>query len=73
VWNALKTDEDGNNQNVIALLWKIHSKTLMDNAGQWNQISCLGQSHGDLEQHSPGTDLHHLRPADVTVNETGPS
>ena len=36
---------------------------------QWNREHVWAQSHGDFGTSTgPGTDLHHLRPEDVTVN-----
>ena len=37
--------------------------------GDWNREHTWAKSHGDFgEATGPGTDLHHLRPADVQVN-----
>src|ERR671921_632750 len=37
----------------------------------WNREHVWAKSHGDFgEATGPGTDLHHLRPADVQVNST---
>ena len=73
VWNALKeTDEDPQNSNNVILLYS--GKSIAKNAnggntGQWNREHVWAKSHGDFgTSKGPGTDLHHLRPADVTVN-----
>ena len=73
VWNALKvTDQDpANTANVILLYSGVsRSKTLNGGAaGNWNREHVWPQSHGDFGTATgPGTDLHHLRPEDVTVN-----
>ncbi|MEE1765881.1 MULTISPECIES: endonuclease I family protein [unclassified Streptomyces] len=73
VWEALKvTDQDPNNTNNVKLLYSgiSRSKTLNGgNSGNWNREHVWAQSHGDFGTSAgPGTDLHHLRPEDVTVN-----
>ena len=40
---------------------------------QWNREHVWAKSHGDFDTATgPGTDLHHLRPEDVTVNSWEP-
>ncbi|MGW8885810.1 endonuclease I family protein [Streptomyces sp. NPDC055749] len=73
VWNALKaTDQDPNNSGNVILLYSglSRSKTLNGgDVGDWNREHVWAQSHGSFGTSSgPGTDLHHLRPADVQVN-----
>ncbi|MFD9628213.1 endonuclease [Peribacillus muralis] len=73
VWNALKeTDEDPLNSNNVILLYSgksISKNANGGNTGQWNREHVWAKSHGDFGTSiGPGTDLHHLRPADVTVN-----
>ncbi|WP_236240783.1 endonuclease I family protein [Streptomyces sp. CC228A] len=73
VWNALKaTDQDPANPNNVILLYsgKSRSKTLNGgDLGDWNREHVWAKSHGDFGTSTgPGTDLHHLRPADVQVN-----
>ena len=75
VWNALKdTDQDpANTANVVELYsGRSISKTL--NGGDpddWNREHVWAQSHGGFGTSAgPGTDVHHLRPEDVTVNST---
>ncbi|WP_069771087.1 endonuclease I family protein [Streptomyces sp. LUP30] len=73
VWNALKvTDQDPSNSNNVILMYSgvSRSKSLNGGAvGDWNREHVWAKSHGDFgEVTGPGTDLHHLRPADVTVN-----
>ncbi|MFF0738912.1 endonuclease I family protein [Streptomyces sp. NPDC004111] len=73
VWEALKnTDQDpANSANVIELYTgKSLAKTRNGgNSGDWNREHVWAKSHGDFGTSTgPGTDLHHLRPEDVTVN-----
>ena len=75
VWTALQnTDQDpANTANVIELYsGRSISKGL--NGGDpddWNREHVWAQSHGGFGTSAgPGTDLHHLRPEDVTVNST---
>ncbi|MFC9845339.1 endonuclease I family protein [Streptomyces sp. NPDC060223] len=73
VWNALKvTDQDPNNSNNVILLYSGTSRAKSLNGGDvgdWNREHVWAKSHGDFgEATGPGTDLHHLRPADVQVN-----
>ncbi|WP_372351411.1 endonuclease I family protein [Streptomyces sp. KL116D] len=73
VWDALKaTDQDPNNSNNVILLYSGVSRAKSLNGGDvgdWNREHTWAKSHGDFgEVTGPGTDLHHLRPADVQVN-----
>ncbi|MGW0823661.1 endonuclease I family protein [Streptomyces sp. NPDC002845] len=73
VWNALKvTDQDPRNSGNVILLYsgKSRSKSLNGgDVGDWNREHVWAKSHGDFGTATgPGTDLHHLRPADVQVN-----
>ncbi|MEV5446129.1 endonuclease [Streptomyces sp. NPDC052644] len=73
VWTALKeTDEDPANSANVRLLYSgtSRSKALSGgDVGDWNREHVWAQSHGDFGTSAgPGTDLHHLRPADVKVN-----
>ena len=75
VWTALKdTDQDPNNTaNVIELYTgrSISKNSFGGNAGQWNREHVFAQSRGGFTTSAgPGTDLHHLRAEDVTVNGT---
>ncbi|MGI5505850.1 endonuclease [Lentzea sp. CA-135723] len=73
VWEALKvTDQDpGNSANVIGL-YSGRSMPKSDNGGgpdQWNREHVWAKSHGDFGTATgPGTDVHHLRAEDVSVN-----
>ncbi|MDP2773110.1 MAG: endonuclease [Nocardioides sp.] len=73
VWNALKeTDEDPANPSNVIQLYTGDSIAKTDNGGgvdQWNREHVWAKSHGDFGTATgPGTDIHHLRPTDVTVN-----
>jgi endonuclease I len=73
VWNALQdTDQDPANPNNVVLLYSGRSQaknTNGGNANDWNREHVWAKSHGDFGTVTgPGTDVHHLRPEDVTVN-----
>lgn len=75
VWTALQqTDEDPANPANVVLLYSGRSQSKSSNGGNaddWNREHVWPQSHGDFGTAAgPGTDLHHLRPEDVTVNST---
>jgi endonuclease I len=75
VWNALKnTDEDPANPNNVILLYSGRSQSENTNGGgadEWNREHVWAKSHGDFgTSMGPGTDIHHLRPTDVTVNSS---
>jgi endonuclease I len=73
VWNALMdTDQDPNNTNNVILLYSGRSQSKTSNGGDandWNREHVWAKSHGDFGTATgPGTDVHHLRPEDVSVN-----
>lgn len=73
VWTALKdTDADPNNANNVIELYtgrSISETSYGGNTGQWNREHVWAQSRGGFDTSAgPGTDLHHVRPEDVTVN-----
>ncbi len=75
VWNALKdTDQDPNNTGNVIELYSGRSISKTLNGGDvddWNREHVWAKSHGDFGTATgPGTDVHHLRPEDVTVNST---
>ncbi|WP_243176701.1 endonuclease I family protein [Clostridium gasigenes] len=75
VWNALMdTDEDPNNSNNVILLYTGRSQgksTKGSGVNNWNREHVWAKSHGDFgTKAGPGTDIHHLRPTDVSVNST---
>ncbi|MFE9006192.1 endonuclease I family protein [Streptomyces sp. NPDC007875] len=73
VWDALKsTDEDPDNPSNVILLYSGRSQSKDASGGNpddWNREHVWAKSHGDFGTATgPGTDLHHLRPTNVTVN-----
>ena len=75
VWDALRqTDEDPANPNHVILLYTGRSQAKTANgsgADDWNREHVWAKSHGDFgTSMGPGTDLHHLRPTDASVNST---
>ena len=73
VWSILQeTDEDPNNHNNVILLytgWSYAKSNHGGSASQWNREHVWAKSHGNFgTSNGPGTDVHHLRPTDVTVN-----
>ncbi|GAB2812827.1 endonuclease I family protein [Streptomyces daliensis] len=75
VWDALKvTDQDPDNSSNVILLYSGRSQSKDSNGGDaddWNREHVWAKSHGDFGTSTgPGTDVHHLRPTDVSVNST---
>jgi endonuclease I len=73
VWDILQeTDEDPYNHNNVRLLytgWSYPKSNHGGSASQWNREHVWAKSHGNFGTAiGPGTDVHHLRPTDVTVN-----
>ncbi|MFG1719912.1 endonuclease [Micromonospora chalcea] len=73
VWDALKdTDQDPANPANVILLYSGRSQSKTSNGGganDWNREHVWAKSHGDFGTATgPGTDVHHLRPEDVSVN-----
>ncbi|MBP7310571.1 MAG: endonuclease, partial [Candidatus Cloacimonetes bacterium] len=66
------TDEDpSNSNNVIELYtgWSVPKNSYGGGNTDWNKEHTWSKSHGDFGDTAPaGTDLHHLRPCDATVN-----
>jgi endonuclease I len=72
-WNQMKyIDENPNDTTCVIALYSGWSMLKSENGGgttQWNREHTWAKSHGDFGTATgPGTDLHHLRPTDVTVN-----
>ncbi|MGD9604960.1 MAG: endonuclease [Bacilli bacterium] len=69
-----ETDEDPNNPNNVILFYTGRSqlKTTYNTGNDgWNREHVWAKSHGGFGETPPaGTDLHHLRPTDATVNST---
>jgi len=78
VWDAISyTDEDPTNTNNVILLYAGRSEAKTFRAGQsnsldaWNREHVWAKSHGfPNENQYAYTDIHHLRPADVSINST---
>lgn len=73
VWEGLKdVDEDTQDTSSVRLLYSGTTSPKSNNGGRvdnWNREHVWAKSHGDFgTSNGPGTDLHHLRPTDVTVN-----
>lgn len=73
VWQQLQyTDEDSlQTNNIIETYtgWSVPKSYYGTGADQWNREHTWSVSHGGFGTSRPaGTDLHHLRPCDVTVN-----
>lgn len=73
LWDILSdTDEDPANPNNVILIytgWSYPKSNHGGNADQWNREHVWAKSHGDFGTTPPaGTDVHHIRPCDVSVN-----
>jgi len=68
------TDEDPDNPNNVILLYTGRSQaksTFGGGADQWNREHVWAKSHGNFGTSPPaGTDAHHIRPTDVSVNSS---
>lgn len=73
VWAALMvTDQDPANPDDVIEVYSGRSVPKSSNGGDpddWNREHVWAKSHGDFGTTTgPGTDVHHLRPEDVSVN-----
>jgi len=73
VWDILKeTDKDtANPDNVILFYtgWSVNAAQEYNNGKGWNREHVWAKSRGDFgTSPGPGTDLNHIRPADISVN-----
>jgi len=74
VWDILKeSDRDpANPDNVILFYtgWSVNAAQEYNNNTGWNREHVWAKSHGPFDENvkGPGTDCHHLRPADISVN-----
>jgi endonuclease I/methionine-rich copper-binding protein CopC len=76
VWEALKiTDEDPDNSDNVLLIYtgrselKSHQDDGSDDDDSWNREHIWAKIHGDFgTDRGAGTDIHHLRPCDKSVN-----
>jgi endonuclease I len=68
----MDTDEDPDNPNNIILLYTGRSQnknTFGGGTDDWNREHVWAKSHGGFGNNPPcGTDAHHIRPTDVSVN-----
>ena len=66
------TDEDPNNTSNVILLYTGRSQdknTFGGDPDDWNREHVWAKSHGNFGNNPPaGTDAHHIRPTDVSVN-----
>ncbi len=67
-----ETDRDPNNPNNLILLYKGTSvSNVWDGGTTYNREHVWAKSHGDFGETPPaGSDLHHLRPTDPSVNSS---
>ncbi len=75
VWDILKeTDRDPNDSNNVILIYSNRSVNAAQeyNSGSgWSREHVWAKSRGDFgTSRGAGTDVHHLRPCDVSVNST---
>lgn len=80
VWDILKeVDEDPSNSSNVILLYTGRSQAKSENSGEsstlgsnrWNREHVWSKSHGfPNESDTAYTDIHHLRPADESVNSS---
>jgi len=75
VWDILKeTDKDTSNPNNVILIYSNRSVNAAQeyNSGSgWSREHVWAKSRGDFgTDEGAGTDVHHLRPCDVSVNST---
>jgi len=66
------TDADPNNSSKVIEIytgWSVPASSYGGGVTDWNKEHTWSKSHGDFGDTAPaGTDLHHLRPCDGTVN-----
>ena len=75
VWDILKvSDQDPNNSNNVLCVYTQYSMSAADeyNSGNgWSREHVWAKSHGDFGTSTgAGTDVHNLKPADVSINST---
>lgn len=73
VWDILKeSDKDPNNSNNVILFytgWSVNAAQEYNSGSGWSREHVWAKSRGDFgTSQGAGTDAHHLRPTDVTVN-----
>lgn len=72
-WDILKeTDKDLSNPDNVILFytgWSVNGAQEYNNEKGWNREHIWAKSHGDFGTlPGPGTDVHALRPSDISVN-----
>lgn len=75
VWDILKqTDKDPNNSANVILLYSGQSYNAaqeFNDGNGWSREHVWAKSRGDFgDEFGAGTDVHHLRPEDVSINST---
>ena len=75
VWDILKvTDRDSLNPNNVILIYSgrsVNAAQEYNSGSGWSREHVWAKSRGDFgTSPGPGTDVHHLRPCDVSVNST---
>ncbi len=73
VWDILKaTDKDTLNSNNVILLysgWSVNASQEYNSGNGWNREHVWAKSRGNFGTSAgPGTDVHALRPCDISVN-----
>lgn len=73
VWDMLKqSDKDPNNPSNVILIYSgrsVDAAQEFNNGNGWNREHVWAKSRGDFGNNPPaGTDAHHLRPSDISVN-----
>ena len=73
VWDILKeSDRDINNSDNVILFytgWSVDAAQEYNSGSGWSREHVWAKSRGDFGTSlGPGTDCHHLRPADISVN-----
>lgn len=73
VWDILKeTDRDPINPDNVILIytgWSVNGEQEYNNGDGWSREHVWAKSRGDFGNfEGPGTDVHALRPCDITVN-----
>jgi len=75
VWDMLKeTDKDPNNASNVILIYSgrsVNAAQEYNGGSGWNREHVWAKSRGNFgTSPGPGTDVHHLRPADIGINST---
>ncbi len=73
VWDILKeSDRDPSNQDNVILFytgWSVNAAQEYNSGSGWNREHVWAKSRGDFgTTRGAGTDCHHLRPTDISVN-----